>query len=179
MKKIGMLLLCALAVACMPAPKTSDGVLDVVLREAARDMKQSGFTVPSTRVIYPNTLRQLQCEFYTQQYQLRTTDECRRVYMRAFLDYVQHFNGSKRLRPYLHHYPVTGEMIEIEMDFFDAKGRLLTSPLFARVHNQNGVISYYHWDKQESKYTTQYAEPFDVAMQIYEKELQEAPGAKK
>jgi len=179
MKKIGMVLLCACMASCAVPIKTPDGVLTTVLHEGNRDLERAGFIAGGQSVVYPNTLRHVRCAFRTHDYALKSVEDCRRVYMKAFLDFTRPINESKKLRPYLHHYPVTGDMIELDIIFLDAKEVPFTSPEFARIHNQNGVISYYFWNKQTDQFTIQHAEPFETAKKLYEKELLEARGGTK
>ena len=133
-----------------------------------------GFYLTGTGGCYYPSIRYISDDYATINYQLSSIDEARRLFCTIFEMYEVPLNYERRIRPYLHNFPLTDDNIQIYLSFLNRDGSDQIAPFIESVHTSQGTLIFDSRDKN-GKLVILHKEPFETAYAIYKKEKYNAP----
>lgn len=98
-----------------------------------------------------------------------------RMMLMRYAQLLMHdMNADEELRPYLHDYPVTPKNINLTILFFKEDDDFVNPPYIARVaiSAHDAYIDYSIDNKETNRLDTVFVEPYEMALQIYQENLQ-------
>jgi hypothetical protein len=175
----GLLVSLLMFVSCIRTPARKDfAIADSIIAANNKKLAKEGFECFGSGGSFPGTIKLISLSFTTQKYQFESIKEVRLFFYKFFQDYAKPFNEEKRIRPYLHRFPIDAKMLELVFVFRDTKGQICQPPNLARVQCIWGIMTYFQYDPISEDYINIYTEPFDKAQRLATEETRQQPPLK-
>ncbi|MBS0637170.1 MAG: hypothetical protein JSS12_06640 [Verrucomicrobia bacterium] len=131
-------------------------------------LRKEGFCLAGTGGNSYPTIRYISETYWTSEYQYTSIDDARKLFCRIYEMYEVPFNSDKRIRPYLHNFPLTDENIQISITFFDKDRNDLVLPYIESVYTNKGELIFESRD-EHGKFVILHKEPFQHTYSLYKK----------
>ncbi len=112
---------------------------------------------------YPDIIRSIKDSYTTKKYHFATIEQASAFFYPFVENYIQPFNTEKRIRPYLHNFPMTASNLDLSVLFLKDEEHPLEKPYIAAIRMVQGEIFYYTYDKSQGKFTLILKEAFNPA----------------
>ncbi len=187
MKKLYLFILLIATSSCSSRPSDSLSnveeqrpdliIADKIIENINCRLNEEGFYMSSSssREWYP-TIRMMCFSYVTKSFQLTSIDKARSLFFSIYEMHLIPFNTEKRIRPFLHNFPLTDKNFDLSIEFSDGRGYYLQEPYISTVENCNGYIVYKTC--AEGKEKILYKEPFAMGNQLYLKSKKDVPDGK-
>jgi len=148
-------------------PREEFAIIDNILIKTNQKLAREGFYERGSGGSYVPDIRSIIELYATNRYRFQSIDDTRLFFCKFFDDFVRPLNAEKRIRPLLHTYPLTPQIVSLRVSFVDDQREYLPPPYIASVAIIKGNICYFTMDSETDRLKIIHTESFERAQNIY------------
>lgn len=150
---------------CRPLSKEAQVSYSVLGNFAAQQKREKNLALSGIGASIPDKVRGLDLEFSS--HKKLNIVQARKLFVTVSWEFLQTINSAAALRPYLHHYPVVIEDLNLAIDFLDDDSQFVAPPYIAYVMLVKGNIHYITADPQTHRLEDDsFSESYQSALEL-------------